>query len=98
MEKSHEKPKNREDCLKRGLSQLADLIGSLSKKKEWCFWAGGSDFPIHTMDIKSRSLKLRDTETISMQLQQFFLLQSHKTLFPCPYGNRNSWNEISWGF
>ena len=29
--------KNREDYLKRELGQLADLIGGLAKKKEWCF-------------------------------------------------------------
>ena len=29
------KPKSREDCLKRGLGQLA-IVG-LAKKKEWCF-------------------------------------------------------------
>ena len=31
------KPKNREDYLKRGLGQLADLIRGLTKKKERCF-------------------------------------------------------------
>ena len=31
------KPKNREDCLKRGLGKLANLIGGLAKKKDWCF-------------------------------------------------------------
>ena len=35
---SHTKTKNREDCFKRGLGQLADLIGGLAK--EWCFWGG----------------------------------------------------------
>ena len=31
------KKTNREDCFKRGLGQLADLIGGLAKEKEWCF-------------------------------------------------------------
>ena len=29
---AHKKNKNREDCLKRGLEQLADLIGLAEKK------------------------------------------------------------------
>ena len=36
-ESSKKKKKNREDCLKTGLGQLADLIEGLAKKKEWCF-------------------------------------------------------------
>ena len=33
----HKKTKNREDCFKSGLGQLADLIGGFAKKEEWCF-------------------------------------------------------------
>ena len=32
------KPENSEDCLKSRLGKLANLIGSLAKKK--CFWEG----------------------------------------------------------
>ena len=50
------KKTNRNDCLKGGLEQLADLIEGLAKKEEWCFFVG--DNPIHTMDIKNSGLKL----------------------------------------
>ena len=53
------KPKNREDYLKRGLGQLADLIKGLAKKKERCF--EGGDTPMHTMDIKNWSLNINQT-------------------------------------
>ena len=53
VEKSHEKPKNRKDCLKRGLSQLADLIGGLSKKKGAEVLRGGEEISQWTLWIKN---------------------------------------------
>ena len=47
------------NCLKRGLGQLAGLIGGLAKKKEVCFCGG--DTAMHTMDIRNRSLNINQT-------------------------------------
>ena len=49
--RTHEKPIERRDCLKRGgLGQFADLRGELDKKEgEGVFERGGVDTPMHTM-------------------------------------------------